>query len=332
MAKRVEISIYDNSGGDPRNWQLESAVNFEPLWDLHFGENPQQPALLFKSDNMADYEVINDKILSYNEIMSMTELANVLSEFYDVCAVAIVKHAAPCGVALAPTLEEAYNKAFDCDPIASFFGAIGSSQKIDYEVAKHINSMSVKLVIAPDYEEKALKLLKDNPFIKIIKLNTPLKDFKSLTQKDIHVTPFGTLYQDMNRSYLGRNSFKVVTKIQPNKEQIEDAVFAWKISKYARSNSIVVVKDFKTVAIAQGFISPVNAMEAAMNTACDNSKHAVIASDNTLPTIDCLSIAAQGRISTIIQPGGSANDAKMIELADKYRIAMVFTGIKNYKH
>lgn len=331
MAKKVDISIYDNSN-DLRSWQLETETSFEPLWDLHFGENPQQSALLFKSGNMADYEVINDKILSYNEIMSLTELSNVLSEFYDVCAVAIVKHAAPCGVALAPTLEEAYNKAFDCDPIASFFGAIGSSQTINYEVAKHINSMSVKLVIAPDFETKALKLLKENPLIKIVKLNTPLKDFKSLIQKDIHVTPFGTLYQDMNRSYLGKNSFKIVTKLQPTKEQIEDAVFAWKISKYARSNSIVVVKDFKTVAIAQGFISPVNAMEAAMHSACDNSKHSIIASDNTLPTIDCISIAAQVRVSTIIQPGGSANDEKMIELADKYRIAMVFTGIKNYKH
>ena len=262
----------------------------------------------------------------------MREIANVLSEFFDVYAAVIVKHAAPCGVALGATLDEAYNKAFDCDPISSFFGAIGTSKTIDYEVAKHINSMSVKMVLAPDFEPKALDLLRENPFIKLIKLNTPLSEYKSLIQKEVHITPFGTLYQDFNKSELNKNSFKVVTQTKPTKEQIEDAVFAWKISKYARSNSIVIAKDFKTVAISQGHVSPVTAVESAMHTACDNAKGAIMASDNTLPTSDCIYAALPGKISTIIQPGGSANDAKMIELADKYHIAMIFTGIKNYKH
>lgn len=331
MAKKVELKVY-NAEENLEEWSLEQEMGFHSLWKLHYGENPQQAAMIFKSPDMADYEVLGNKNLSYNEILSLTELANVLSEFYDVCAVAIVKHAAPCGVALGATLEEAYNKAFDCDPVASFFGAIGSSKTIDFEIAKHINSMSVKMVIAPDFEPAALKLLGENHFIKVVKLNTPLKDFKSLTQKDIHVTPFGTLYQDCNSSELGKNSFRIVTKTKPTKEQIEDCVFAWKISKYARSNSIVIAKDFKTSAIAQGHISPVGAVEAALNAACDGSKNAIMASDNTLPTIDCIYAAVQGRISTIIQPGGSINDGKMIALADKYNIAMVFTGIKNYKH
>lgn len=331
MSKKVELKVFDNNN-DAGEWELTKETAFESMWDLAYGENPQQPASIFNSENMADYDVIGEKTLSYNEVLSITEIANVLSEFYDVCAVAIVKHAAPCGVALGATVEEAYNKAFDCDPIASFFGAIGSSQTINYEVAKHINSMSVKLVFAPDFEPEALELLKENPVLKIVKINTPLKDFKSLVQKDIHITPFGTLYQDFNKSELGKNSFRIVTKKKPTKEQIEDAVFGWKISKYARSNSIVIAKDFKTSAIAQGHVSPVTAVEDAMNWACDNSKDAVLISDNTLPTVDCIQIAAQGRIAMILQPGGSANDEKMIELADKYNIAMVFTGIKNYKH
>jgi len=329
MSKKVELKIFDNESG---NWELARETSFDEMWDLQYGENPQQSALIFKSENMADYEVFDGKTLSYNQVLSVNEIANVLSEFFDVCAVAIVKHAAPCAVALGATVEEAYNKAFDCDPVASFFGAIGSSQKIDFEVAKHINSMSVKLVLAPDFEPEALTLLRENPLITVVKLNTPLKDFKTLIQKDIHMTPFGTLYQDFNNSSLGKNSFQIVTKVKPTKEQIEDAVFAWKISKYARSNSIVVAKDFKTFAIAQGHISPLTAVEDAMDWACDNSKNAVMVSDNTLPTVDCIQIAAQGRISMILQPGGSANDDKMIELANKYNIAMVFTGIKNYKH
>ncbi len=331
MSKRVELKIYDNLN-ESGEFQLEKETVLETMWHLNYGENPQQPAMIFKSENMADFEIVGKEVLSYNEIMSVTEIANVLSEFYDVCAVAITKHAAPCAVALGATLDEAYTKAFDCDPVASFFGAIGASQKIDFEIAKHINSMSVKLVVAPDFDPEALALLRDNPLITVVKVNTPLKDYKSLVQKDVHVTPFGTLYQDFNKSRLGKNSFQIVTNKKPTKEQIEDAVFAWKISKYARSNSIVIAKDFKTAAIAQGHVSPLTAVEDAVNWACDNSKDAVLASDNTLPTVDCIQIAAQGRIGMIIQPGGSANDASMIELADRYNISMVFTGIKNYKH
>jgi len=331
MSQRIELKVFENQE-DSGRFDLVKETNFETMWNLPYGENPQQSAMHFKTDGIADFEVLNNLQLSYNEILTATELSNILSEFYDVCAVAIAKHAAPCGAALGATVEEAYTKAFDCDPVASFFGAIGSSQKIDFEVAKHINSMAVKLVLAPDFDKKALELLKGNPLIKTIKLNTPLKEYKTLVQKDIHITPFGTLYQDFNNSMLGKNSFKVVTRKKPTKEQIEDAVFAWKISKYARSNSIVVAKDFKTSAIAQGHVSTLTAVEDAMNWSCDNSKDAVIASDNTLPTIDCIQTAAQGRIAMIIQPGGSANDDKIIELADRYNISMVFTNIKNYKH
>ena len=330
MAKRAEIKIYDNLNEDSA-WNLEQEISYEPLWDIRHGENPQQKAGVLQTEGMADFEVMGGKTLTYNEIVSITELANILSEFYDVCAVAIVKNSAPCGIALAPTVEEAYNKAFDCDPMASFFGAIGFSQEVDYEVAKHLNSMSVKLILAPSVEAKALALLEENKSIKIVILKTPLKDFKNLLQKEIKVTPFGTLYQDLNNSSLNKNSFRVVTKTKPSTEQIEDAVFAWKISKYARSNSIVIAKDFKTTAIAQGFVSPVNAVEFAMNIACDNAKDAILASDTTLPTMDCIYAAAQGRISTIIQPGGAINEDKIIELADKYNIAMILTGIENYK-
>lgn len=331
MSVRAEVKIYDNIN-ETREWTLGKEFHFDPLWDLLYGENPQQAAVLLKTEGMADFEILDGNTLTYNEIISLTELSNILSEFYDVSAVAIVNHAAPCGVALAPTIEEAYTKAFDCDPMASFCGSIGFSQTVDVSVAEHISSMSVQLVIAPNYEDEALEKLRAHGKIKIIRLNTPLEEYKKLMQKDIHVTPFGTLYQDFNRSRLNKSSFKVVTKTKPTKEQIEDAVFAWKVSKYTRSNSIVISKDFKTSAIAQGFVSPVNAVEAALNTACDNSKDAVLASDNILTSADCIHATAQGRISLIIQPGGSENDKRLIELANKYNIAMIFTGIKNYKH
>lgn len=330
MTQKIEFKLYDNMNRDGK-WELEKQQTFKTMWELAYGANKQQSAGLYKTDGMADYEILSEGKLTYNEIISITELSNVLSEFYDVSAVAIVDHAAPCAVALAPSISEAYNKAFDCDPMASFYGSFGFSKQVGLSVAEHLSSMAARLVIAPDYEEKALKILKENSNTKIIKLNTPLEKFKSLIQKEIHVTPFGTLYQDFNRSHLGKNSFKVVTKLKPTQEQIEDVVFAWKVSKYTRSNSVVIAKDFKTSAIAQGFVSPVAVVESALNTACDSAKEAVMASDNILMSTECIYAAAQNRISVIIQPGGSANDDKLIELADKYNIAMIFTGITNYK-
>lgn len=332
MAKRINVKFFDKAEEKGAKWEKEAEYEFAPHKELKFGENPQQKAEFYSSPEMIDYEIIDDKELSYNEIMNVVIATNIVSEFFDVSAVAIVKHASPCGVALGVNIEDAYNKAFDCDPIASFFGTIAFSQKINYEVAKHINSMSVKVVVAPDYDEKALELLRENIFLKIIKINTPLKEYRNYTQKDIKITPFGTLVQDFNKSQLSKQSFKIVTKTKPTQEQIEDAVFAWKISKYAKTNSIVIANDFKTIAISQGQINPVTAVEAALDTACDGSKNAIFVADNALPTIDCINAAAQGRISMIIQPGGSPKDTDIIALADKYNIAMIMTGIRNYRH
>ncbi|MBR6098495.1 hypothetical protein IKP85_01985 [bacterium] len=331
MAKKAEVKIFDNSNGN-EEWEQEKVLTYEPMWELAYGANKQQAAALFKTEGMADYEILNkEHKLTYNEIISITELSNILSEFYDVSAVAIVDHAAPCAVALAPNVQEAYTKAFDCDPMASFYGSFGFSKPVDYNVAEHLSSMSVRLVFAPDYEPEALEILQENSNTKIVKLNTPLEKYKALMQKEIHITPFGTLYQDFNRSNLDKDSFKVVTNLKPTEEQIEDAVFAWKISKYTRSNSIVIAKDFKTSAIAQGFISSVSAVESALNTACDAAKEAIMVSDNTLLSTECIYAAAQNRVSVIIQPGGCNNDSKLIEIADKYNIVMIFTGITNYK-
>ena len=331
MAKRAEIKIYDNINED-LSWELENEFVYEQMWSLEHGEIPQQQAAIYRSKELADFEIVDNKTLSYNEVLTLNELANISSEFYDVCAVVIVKHAAPCGVALAPTVEEAYNKAFDCDPMASFFGSIGFTQMVTEEVAKHISSMSMKLIMAPDFDSNALNILRENKNLRIVKLNTPLKDIRKFAQKDIHVTPFGTLSQNANKTNLSKKSFNVVTKVKPTQEQIEDAVFAWKLSKYSRSNSVIIAKDFKTSAIAQGFISPIPAVEFALNTSCDNSKDAILVSDTYLPTTDCIHAAAQGRIAVIVQPGGAQNESAIIELADKYNIAMVMTGIKNYKH
>lgn len=317
-----KIGMY--SGEDERK-----LMNMEKMYELKYGANPHQKAGLYKSKVMADYRLLNDAELSYNDILNVSTAVDIVSEFYDVNAVAIVKHNIPCGVALGRTIFDAYTKAFDCDPFATFSGTIAFSQNVNFEIAKHLSSMSVKVVIAPYYDDDALEHLKKNKDLKIVRLSTELKNYKNLKTEEINVTPFGTLIQDNNRSELDKDLFRVVTKTKPTAEQLEDAIFAWKVSKFSRSNSAVVAKDFKTVAISQGQTNLVTATELAMNTACEGSKEAVLSVDEAIPAAECVNAAVQGRISLIIQPGGSVRDKEVIAAADKYGIAMVFTGIRN---
>lgn len=317
-----KIAVY--SGEDERK-----LLNLTKLYELKYGSNPYQRAALYKSENMADYRVLNEKELSYNDILNLNTALKLISEFYDVNAAAIVKHNLPCGVALGRSLFDAYTKAFDCDPFATFSGTIAFSQSVNFEVAKQLSSMSVKVVAAPYYEDDALKHLMQNSDLKIVRIYTELKNFKKLITEEIISTPLGTLVQEPNKSELDKDLFKVVTKTKPTAEQLEDAIFAWKVVKYARTNAVVVAKDFKTTAISQGHTNNVAAIENAMDIACENSKDAVLATDEAIITGECINAAAQGRISLIIQPGGSIRDKEVIAAADKFGIAMVVTGIRN---
>ena len=305
---------------------------FEELKELKYGENPHQYACLYSTENMADYEVLFGKELSYDNILNLAEVTRIISEFYDVNAVAITKHKTCCGVALGKSAEEAYNKAFDCDPIGAFYGTIGFSKTVNLEMAKHLSSMGVKAVIAPEFDLDALRFIDDNASFKTVRLYTPLKDLNRICTEDIKLTPFGVLVQDKNTTELNKDSFKVVTNTKPTQEQLEDAIFAWKVVKHANTDGAVVAKDFATKGIAQGQTNSTLAVEQALNAACDGSKEAILATDGIIYSQDAIYAAAQGRISLIIQPGGSPRDGELIKLADKYNIAMVMTGIRNHRY
>ncbi len=306
--------------------------SMEKINDLRYGENPHQKAGIYNSPLSVDYSQLWGKELSYNNILDMTAALNIVSEFYDVPAVAIVKHQAPCGVALGKNILDAYQKAFDCDPISAFGGIVAFSQTVTEAIAKLLNSVFLEVIIAPDFEEEALETLKTKKNIRIIKMNTSLEDYKKITNEEIKFTPFGVLIQENDKKELDKDTFKVVSKIKPTSEQIEDAIFAWKVAKHAKSNAIVIAKDFKTLAIGQGQTNRVCAMEWALDYACDESKDSVVASDGFFPAVDNIHAAAQGRISLIIQPGGSIKDHEVIAEADKYNISMITTGIRHFKH
>ncbi len=308
------------------------SLNLRKTKELRYGENPHQKAAIYYTKNTIDYDVLNGKELSYNNILDCAACTNILSEFYDVNACVIIKHNTPCGAALGKDIEDAWKKALDCDPLSAFGGIVGFSQTIGETLAKQLTSMFLEVIIAPNYEIKALEILKQKKNLRIIKLNTSLEEYKNYLSEEIRITPYGTLVQTSDKGELDVNNFKVVTKTKPTAEMIEDMIFAWKIVKHAKSNAIVVAKDFKAIGIGQGQTSRVDAFEIALNRACDGSKDAVAASDGFFPAIDNIQAAAQGRIAAIIQPGGSIKDEEVIKTADKYNIAMITTGIRHFKH
>lgn len=299
---------------------------------LKYGENPHQKAFLYKTADSAEMENLSNVEISYNNLLDINCAVKVSAEFFDVNAVVIVKHNAPCGVALGKTLNEAYLKAFDTDPISTFGASVAFSKPVDKETAKHASSVILDAVIAPDFDSDALEILQKNENLRIIKLVTPLKTIRTMQEQEIHITPFGTLVQETDNKELDKDTFKVVTKKKPDTEMIEDMVFAWKIAKHVKTNGVVVAKDFKTLSIVGGQTSRIDAVETALNRACDGAKKAVIACDGFIPAVDTIQAAAQCRISGIIQTGGGFKEKEVIDAANKYEISMITTGIRHFKH
>ena len=313
------------------NDNYEKFFDAEPL-ALKYGENPHQKAFIYINNDNAQFENLSDVELSYNNLLDINCAALIAAEFYDVNAAVIVKHNTPCGAALGKTLNEAYLKAFDTDPVSTFGATISFSKTVDKEIAKHASSVFLDAVIAPDFDPDALEILKKNEALRIIKLITPYKTIRTMQEQEIHITPFGTLVQETDNKELDKDTFKVVSKTKPDAEMIEDMVFAWKIAKHVKTNAVVVAKDFKTLSIVGGQTSRIDAVETALNRACDGAKKAVIACDGFIPAIDSIQAAAQCRIGGIIQTGGTHKDKDVVDAANKYEIAMITTGIRHFKH
>ena len=300
--------------------------------DLRYGENPHQAAALYDYDKKIEYEFLNGKEFSYNNILDATAALNIASEFYDVNACVIIKHTNPCGVALGKTLSDAWQKALDCDPLSAFGGIVAFTGCVDLEIAKNLTAMFLEVVIAPDFTDEAVEELKRKKNLRVVKLNTPLNEYRNFTQKEIKLTPFGALLQTKDDKELDPETFKTVTKEKPTQEMIEDMVFAFKVAKHLKSNAIVIAKDLKTLGLCGGQTSRVGSVEIALRRVCDSAKGAILASDGFFPAVDNIEVAAQERIAGIIQPGGSIKDPDVIKLADKLGLVMVTTGIRHFRH
>lgn len=294
-------------------------LNFEYIKQLEHGSNKQQMATLNKTHDIVDYECKFE--LTYNDIIGMTQAIKLISEFFDVQGVAITKGTQVTGVALGANLSEALVKAIDCNPIDALSGVVAFTSILDKKTASQLSAG--QLIVAPDFEQDAIDVLDKNS-IRYVKINTPLKDFKNFLEEEIVITPFGTLVQEVNKTELSKDNFKVVTKRKPDVEQIEDAIFAWKVAKYVKSNAIVLAKNFKTLAVSQGLQS--QATEYAMNYACDSAKECVMASDLPI-TITDFNAAIQNRVALFILPGVTQD---IIKYADKYEKTIITTGFTTF--
>ncbi len=323
---------YNFGATHKENMPKLKAMYLNKVNDLRYGENPHQKAALYSYDAQIDYEILNGKEMSYNNILDATAAVNIASEFYDVSACVIVKHTNPCGVALGKSISDAWHKALDCDPLSAFGGIVAFTKEVDEEVAKCLTSMFLEIVIAPHYSEGALEILKTKKNLRVIKINTELKQYQNFVPQEVKLTPFGVLVQEKDTLELDPDKFKIVSKLKPTQEQIEDMVFAFKIAKHVKSNGIVVAKDLRTLGICGGQTSRVGAVEIAINRVCDSPKGAILASDGFFPAIDNIHLAAQNRIAAIIQPAGSIKDKEVIETADKMGLIMAATGIRHFRH
>ena len=308
------------------------SFNLEKIQELRYGENPHQKAGLYKMDNSVDFELLNGKELSFNNISDMAAAFDIVCEFIGVDACAVIKHSNPCGVALGESVSEAYTKALECDPISAFGGIVAFNAKVDLSVAKMMKEIFLEVIIAPEFEEKAIELLKQKKNLRLVKVNTDILEYKQAPLVDIRNTKFGTLIQTKEDVELGKDNFKIVTQAKPDEKMIEDMLFAWKVVKHVKSNAIVVAKDKRTLGIGMGQTSRVASMEIAIKQACDEAKDAVAASDGFFPAIDNIQVAGQNRIAAIIQPGGSIKDEEVIKECNKYNIAMIMTGMRHFLH
>ena len=285
---------------------------------FNYGENVFQKAEIERNEKTLDYETSAN--LSYINVLSLVKGLDVISEFYDVKAACTVKGNGICAVALGQSLADAVQKVMDSNPVDFITSTLVLSSEVDSEIARFLKDTN--LIAAPSFTKNAIEVL-ENRGVTYVTINTPLKDYKNYLSNDIKITPLGTLTQTPNLSDLNKDTFKVVTKQKPTVEQIEDAVMAWKVAKHNNSQAIVIAKDLKTTAIAQGLQSA--SVEFALDYSCDASKDAVLASDMPITAHD-INVAAQGRVGLIIVPSA---DKILVEQADKLNIAIITTGHTN---
>lgn len=299
---------------------------------LRYGENPHQKAAFYvnskKPGTLAGADQLGGKALSYNNIVDTDAAWQMVNEFTDKPACAIIKHTNPCGFAVGGSVLEAFTKAHDADPLSSYGGIIAFNCPLDAATAEEIIKTFFEAVIAPAYEEGVVDILHKKEKLRI--LDTHACD--QVTTPWIETISGGFLVQERDVHHLDPQKLEVVTETKPDPALLDDLVFAWNVVKHVKSNAIVVAKDGVSIGVGAGQMNRVGSCDIALKHAGEKAKGAVLASDAFFPFADNIEVAAAAGITAIIQPGGSIRDQEVIDACNKFGIAMVFTGVRHFKH
>ena len=300
--------------------------------DLRYGENPHQSADFFVEEECPiDFKrPIQGKQISYNNVVDALSAWSCCAEFEDP-TVCIVKHTNPCGVASADDLQKAYDKAFSTDPTSAFGGVIALNKTATEDVIKKmIGNQFIEVLVAPDFDKNAKKILEAKPNIRVLKaqiMNPITKELKSFS--GVHLS------QEVDNIDFSEIKLKTVSQERPDKTDLKDMIFALKVAKHVKSNAIVIAKDQMTLGIGAGQMSRVISTQIAFMKADEeglDSKNCVLASDAFFPFRDNIDLAAEKGVKHIIQPGGSVKDDEVINAADEHKISMTMTGVRHFKH
>lgn len=301
------------------------SISYKKKQSLRYGENPHQSAAYYSSNEfdgaMNSFEILNGKELSYNNIKDLDIAWKVACEFEEVACCGL-KHNTPCGVAIGETTYEVYKKAYDADPTSIFGGIVAINRKVDKATAEEMVKIFLEVVAAPGYDEDALEVLRDKKNLRVIKCNNTPNAKKYMVTVD-----GGILVQEEDIKLI--DELKVVTEKVPTEEEIKDLLFGMKVVKYVKSNAIVVIKDGVSVGVGGGQVNRIWPTEEALKR---GKGATVFASDAFFPFRDVVDECAKNGIKAIIQPGGSVRDQESIDACNEHGIAMVFTGVRHFKH
>ncbi|TOB08200.1 bifunctional phosphoribosylaminoimidazolecarboxamide formyltransferase/IMP cyclohydrolase [Vibrio parahaemolyticus] len=331
-------SYGENKEGDeeskfPRTFNQQ----FEKKQDMRYGENSHQAAAFYVEANPQEASVstarqIQGKALSYNNIADTDAALECVKEFNEPACV-IVKHANPCGVALDKDILEAYNRAYQTDPTSAFGGIIAFNQELDAETATAIvERQFVEVIIAPSVSAEAIEVVAAKKNVRLLECG---EWSTKTTGFDVKRVNGGLLVQDRDQGMVSLDDLKVVSKRQPTEEELKDALFCWKVAKYVKSNAIVYAKGDMTIGVGAGQMSRVYSAKIAGIKAADEGLEvagSVMASDAFFPFRDGIDAAAEAGIKCVIQPGGSMRDDEVIAAADEHGMAMIFTGMRHFRH
>ena len=308
-------------------------VTYDLKQGLRYGENPHQKAAFYQSLQQPSYSVVNSqqlhgKELSYNNIADANAALEILQEFEGSAAVA-VKHMNPCGVGLGITIEEAYEKAYQADPVSIFGGIVALNQEVSKELAEKLHQLFLEIVIAPSFSAEALEILMQKKNIRLL-----VTDMSQRLQPGMKLSSVkgGLLVQELDTLQVKESELECVTEAQPTEEDLKQLLFGFNVCKHVKSNAITLVKNDMTIGVGAGQMNRVGSAKIALEQAGELANGAYLASDAFFPMADTVELAAKYGIKAIIQPGGSIKDQDSIDACNKHGICMVFTKVRHFKH